>query len=571
MFLLYALVLLAAVLFVEIYITGVVRKNYIENLRESLSVQATLISDSIPFETATPLDDICRDLKEKTGARVTIVAADGKVLGDSDKNSALMDNHADRPEIRQAHFVGTGSSVRYSKTLKLDFLYTAVKVTKGEALVGFIRLAVPLTEVNKAVNLLRLKINLAFILVILATGAFYLWQTGRLRGLTMQVADFSSSIVRGDFEKRLFFEGVGEFNEIADNLNTMAEELKKMIDESEEEKSRLNVILRSIPDALLIIDSKGTIVLSSSASSELFGETPLSGKPVVEVVRSHEFFLMMDTVRQSLLPEEKEIKLDYPEEKYLKVRVSPLCFKGEKFSGFVVILHDITQLKKLEQVRKDFVANVSHEVKTPIASIKGFAETLLEGALEDRENATRFLQTIKSNSERLDNLVNDLMTISSLELGRIGIEKSPVNVAEVMEHILTMLRDKAEKKGLKIGTSIKPGLETIEADRDRLIQILTNLVDNAIKFTEKGSVTFGVDEEEGRPVLFVKDTGIGVPKKHLPRLGERFFRVDPSRSRALGGTGLGLAIVKHLVMAHGWKMKIDSTEGEGTKVTIEVQ
>lgn len=570
-FLFYAVALFAAILFVEFYITGVVRENYIENLRNSLAVQGRLISESMPFDTENGLDPLCREFKEKTGARVTVVAPDGKVLGDSDGESALMDNHAERPEIRQALFIGTGWAIRYSDTLGTDFLYTAVKVERGDAAAGYVRLAVPLKEVNKSVNALRLKLDSAVILVLLATGAFHAWQTGRIRRLTRQVADFSGSIVRGDFEKRLYFEGMGEYGEIAGNLNAMSEELKSRMDESETESNRLNVILTSIPDALLIIDEKDTVTLSSIASREFFGVDAINGRPYVEVVRSHELTSIVDDVRSSLRPDEREITLDYPEEKHLVARVSPLFFREEELSGFLAIFHDITRLKKLEEIRKDFVANVSHEIRTPIAAIKGFSETLLEGALEDRENARRFLGTIKSNSERLNSLVEDLMTISRVELGDIRVEKTAVDLEDVMGHVTAMLGEKAASKGLFLKTAIKPGIGEIPADRDRLTQILTNLVDNAIKFTEEGGVTLGADEEGGRTVLFVRDTGIGVPRKYLRRLGERFFRVDPSRSRALGGTGLGLAIVKHFVKAHGWRMKIESTEGEGTTVKITIQ
>ncbi len=219
-------------------------------------------------------------------------------------------------------------------------------------------------------------------------------------------------------------------------------------------------------------------------------------------------------------------------------------------------------------MRKDFVANVSHEIKTPITAIKGFADTLLEGALDDKENAVKFLHTIKSNSERINSLVDDLMTISKIELGVIKVQKSVIDAEDVFENVLTILKGRADEKNLYLKTTIKPEFRKLSADKERLIQILTNLVDNAIKFTESGGVTIGIGEEDSKPFLFVEDTGIGITVKHLPRLGERFYRVDPARSRKMGGTGLGLAIVKHLVKAHGWNMQIESVSGKGTKVKI---
>jgi two-component system, OmpR family, phosphate regulon sensor histidine kinase PhoR len=222
----------------------------------------------------------------------------------------------------------------------------------------------------------------------------------------------------------------------------------------------------------------------------------------------------------------------------------------------------------VEQVRKDFVANASHEIKTPITAIKGFADTLLEGALDDKDHALQFLHAIKSNSERINSLVDDLMTISKIEMGVVKVKKQSLRFSDAADAVLAMLSEKAALKNLSLRVAVEPELDNIIADRDRLIQILTNLVENGIKFTERGGVIFGLGEENGRTVIFVEDTGIGIPKQHLPRVGERFYRVDPSRSRQMGGTGLGLAIVKHLVKAHGWDMQIESTLEKGTKVRI---
>ncbi|HYA26572.1 MAG TPA: ATP-binding protein [Thermodesulfovibrionales bacterium] len=564
---LYALVMLLAVVFVELYITSAVRGSYIDNLKTALSGQIKLISHNVTFSQAD-LDPLCRRLKGEIGARVTIIAPDGKVLGDSDSTSSLMDNHAHRPEIEQSVLLGSGFSIRHSNTLKYDLLYTAQKFEHNDKVEGFIRLSVPLKEVDVAVNRLRVNLILVVIMILLATWVFSALQTNHLRRLLRQVMDFSRALARGEIDKKLFLPGTSEFDEIAANLNSMSAELKDIIAESEEEKRRLNEILKSIPDALLIIDSKGIIHLSSSASKEFFGDGPLTGRHFMEVVRNGEFSDLVDSVKGSLLSGIAEFRVDYPDERYLIVRVSPLLYGEKDLSGLVAVFHDITQLRKLEQVRKDFIANVSHEIKTPITAIKGFADTLLECALDDRENAIRFLQTIKSNSERINSLVDDLMIISKIELGVIRVEKSEIDVEDIAGSVVLLLGDKAAEKKLYLRTHINPACRRLSADKDRLTQILTNLVDNAIKFTETGGVTLGIDEEDGKAFLFVEDTGIGVSKEHLPRLGERFYRVDPARSRKLGGTGLGLAIVKHLVKAHGWDMHIESTLGKGTKVKI---
>jgi two-component system phosphate regulon sensor histidine kinase PhoR len=299
----------------------------------------------------------------------------------------------------------------------------------------------------------------------------------------------------------------------------------------------------------------------------------ITGRPFLEVVRNHVLADIVRAAHEQHRPASAEIDIALPRQLHLYATALPILqesLREDRYRGIVVALHDITQLKKLEQVRKDFIANVSHEIRTPITAIQGFAETLLDGALEDREHSRTFVETIKSNSERITRLVDDLMTISKIELGVVAVEKADLAFGDVAEAVIALLRDKAGKKGLVLNASVPPDAGLLHADRDRLIQIMTNLVDNAVKFTEKGSVTFGMTEEEGVTELFVEDTGIGIPEKHLPRLGERFYRVDAARSRTMGGTGLGLAIVKHLVKAHGWDMKIESVPGKGTKVRILV-
>jgi two-component system phosphate regulon sensor histidine kinase PhoR len=295
------------------------------------------------------------------------------------------------------------------------------------------------------------------------------WQTERIRKYVSRISDYAGALSHGLFRKRLYLEGAGEFTELADSLNNMATELESTIQERDEKTNRLSVILRSIPDALLLINTRDIIELSNTAAKELFGDSLLDGRSYIEIVRSPNFSELINTVKQERLPGSVDIVIDFPEERYLTVRVSPLSYKVGEIAEFVAIFHDTTQMRKLEKMRKDFVANVSHELKTPLTSIKGFAETLLDGALSDREHAEQFLRTITSHSDRLNRLVEDLLTLSKIELGVIKINKTP------------------------------------------------------------------------------------------------------PRSRELGGTGLGLAIVKHIVIAHGWQMKVESKVGQGTIVKIFYQ
>jgi two-component system, OmpR family, phosphate regulon sensor histidine kinase PhoR len=560
--------MLLAILFVEVYFTAAIREAHIATLRDNLGVQAALIADRLSFHASSPLDEACKQLKNKTGARVTIIALSGRVLGDSDTPSPDMDNHAHRQEIQQALLNTTGMAIRFSDTIRYDLLYVARKSLVNGEPAGFVRLSVPLRDIDRAVNGIRIKILTVVISILLATGLFSFWQIEHIRRLTGRIRDFSRSLARGELGKKLFIEHAGEFKEIAESLNTMSLELQKSIAASDEEKYRLNTILRNIPDALFIIDAHGVIMLSSLAAGKLFGEMTLQGRRFIEVIRNSEFLTLMEQVQKQRAIGVAEIRIDSPLERYCVVQVSPLFSSETGQSGSIAIFHDITKLKKLEQTRKDFVANISHELKTPITVIQGFAETLLEGALDDTQHARKFLKTIKANSERINSLVDDLMTISKFELGVMTVQKTTVALAEVGEQVMELLRDKAEEKNLFLRMELLPIPKTVEADRDRLIQILTNLIENAIKFTDKGGVTFGSRQENGSTCLYVEDTGIGIAQKHLPRLGERFYRVDPGRSRGLGGTGLGLAIVKHLVKAHGWDLQIESSPGKGTKVKV---
>jgi two-component system phosphate regulon sensor histidine kinase PhoR len=571
-FILSSIILLSAVLAVEISVTGAVRKNAIESTENHLAAQAALAARDIPFTATAPLDRLCGQLKDATGARVTVIAPDGRVLGDSDRESALMENHASRPEIQEASLSGRGSSLRYSETLKTDLLYVARKIERGDRMQGFVRLSVPLSDVDAAINSLRFKLIFIISAILIVMGFFLGGQLDRLRRLTNRIRDFSASLAAGRLERRIFPPQTGEFEDIADSLNNMALALQAEIKSLGDEKAKFETALLGISDGVLLLNQAGKVELANKVFHEMFGvKGEITGRPFLDVVRNHRLADMVREAHERHRPASGELEIAFPKELYLFATALPIIqesMREDQYRGTVVALHDITQLKRLEQVRKDFVANVSHEIKTPITAIQGFAETLLAGALDDREHALKFIETIRANSRRIDSLVDDLMTISKIELGVIKVEKTDLAFEDVAEAVLSLLREKAANRNLSLAASVPPGLGMIQADRDRLIQILTNLVDNAIKFTERGGVTFGVGEESGRTFLFVEDTGPGIPEKHIPRLGERFYRVDTARSRNMGGTGLGLAIVKHLVKAHGWDMQIDSKVGRGTTVKI---
>lgn len=574
----------------ELYLSSVIKDNYISKLKESLTIQTHLIAEQIPFSFSQNLDDFCRRYKEKTGARVTIIDGSGLVLGDSDEPSDKMENHSNRPEIRDAAVEGFGSSIRFSRTVQKDLLYIAIAISKGPEQ-RFLRLSVPLHDINAAMNRVRMRIIIASLISLLIIILIGLILGKRMTKAIEEITTFTKEVASGNIRKRVLLKEKDELGELAGNVSDMAQELSKRLKQSEEGKLKMEAILRNMSDGLMLTDIKGRILLSNSTAKNFFGiESDIEGMTLMETLRKAELMEVIENVVESGKTISYEVEITYPKELYLMTTSSPFLVKGE-VSGVVLAFHDITRLRQLEDIRKDFVANVSHEIKTPITAIKGFAETLLEGAIDDRENAPKFLEAIKNHSERLNSLVNDLLTLSRIELGDIKIQKEDVNLDDVVDTVFATLRNKARSKGLYLKKEIPPDLHKINADRDRLIQILLNLVDNGIKFTEDGGVTVKVKSSEfgvrGMEKIVselktqhseladfdyieicVEDTGIGIPKKHIPRLGERFYRVDRARSRDLGGTGLGLAIVKHLVKAHGWEMEVESIQGQGTKVRL---
>ncbi|MBI4825833.1 MAG: PAS domain-containing protein [Nitrospirae bacterium] len=567
-FIIYLAVFLLSLVFIELYVTDVVRTDYISNLTESLSTQAGLIAEGSLFDEARLPDEFCINAKEKTGARVTAVDNAGNVLCDSDKDASSMENHGSRPEIMQALASGTGSARRYSDTLGYDLLYVAKRIITEDNVKGFIRMSVNLNDVDAAVNGLRFKINLAVLFIFLLSGLVIVWQTEKIRKFVGQITEYAGALEQGLFRKKLYMKDAGEFTEIAESLNEMASELKLNIEKKEKEANRLNVVLKSIPDALLLINPLGNIDLSNNAAVKMFGMSGRNKRPFMEVVRNPALINLIDGVKKNRLPASAEIVMDFPEERHLSVSASPLFYNEGELAGIVAIFHDTTALRRLEEVRKDFIANVSHEIKTPVTAISGFADALLDGALQEKENAEKFIRTIRANSGRLNRLVDDLLTLSKIESGAIKISRAEVDINQIIDSVIETLKARADAKGLFLARPAGAAQVSLNADRGRLEQILLNLADNALKFTEKGGVEIGVSSEDGKNYIFVRDTGIGIPENSLSRLGERFFRVDPSRSREMGGTGLGLAIVKHLVKAHGWEMKIESEAGKGTAVKI---
>jgi len=380
-----------------------------------------------------------------------------------------------------------------------------------------------------------------------------------------KIALFGESIKSGNFDRYMapvYDDAVGS---VEKSLGAMAGEIRKTLKKLEDDVGQRESVLSSMGEAVVVIDRSGTITLSNKKGRDLFGGV-LAGKKISLLSRDPMLLSLIEEGKKKWTTVTGEISISEPKNMILLLTISPLI-RNMKTHGSVIIFRDITMLNKLENMRKDFVLNVSHELKTPLTSIRGFAETLIDGGIDDKDNARPFLEIIKNNSERLSRLVEDLLTISNIEMGKMKLNKSKVNVMNAIESAKTILEPKAKAKKLHIKVSSDESF-TVLADKDRLEQILINLIDNGIKFTDTGGLKITASEKEGMIVFSVADTGSGIPQKDVSRLGERFYRVDSARSRDLGGTGLGLAIVKHLVTSMGGTHKIESKQGKGTTVTF---
>jgi two-component system phosphate regulon sensor histidine kinase PhoR len=559
-----------ALLFLALEFSAVrsVKRHLIASYASRLLTDASLVAECLSRSAPAKMDEELARLGRVAGARITLIASDGAVLADSDLDASSLPNNAERPEIREAALSGTGSDVRTDAASGSRALFVARRAALPGGEDGFVRLTGRLAGVDRSLAAFRVLMLTVLLVVFFAATGVAAYARDRFRRIADRISAFSQELAGGNLDHTLVLGGAGDLGRMERNLNRMAEGLRAIIQGQQAEFERLTAILRSIPDALLIMDPEGSIVLASHAARAFFGQSNISGRAVRSVVRSAEYYTLLDDARPSAESITRVVVLPHPRERFVSVTVSPLFTKNAVLSGYISLFHDITEIKKLEKVRRDFVANVSHELKTPIAAIKGFAETLLDGAIDDRENARRFLGIISAQSARINTLVEDLLVLSRIELGVTKTEKAPVALGEVLAHVFATLDERARLKGLALSAAPKCEGFVLDADRDQLIQILTNLLDNAIKYTERGGVSVSLAAGETGTALVVRDTGIGIPARDLPRIGERFYRPDPSRSREMGGTGLGLAIVKHLVRAHGWTMAIESIEGAGTTVSV---
>jgi two-component system phosphate regulon sensor histidine kinase PhoR len=562
-----------------LYSSTVVRDFYVSSLGERLELEARLIAKALPsISDSREFDLLCRNLANVLVTRITIVGADGRVLCDSVEASVTMENHRWRPEVIEALKTGSGSSFRYSTTTGEELFYRAFLQDEGESQ-RIVRLAIALDEVQAVTNSLRRSLFLGF-LVASAVGLLLAFAfSRRLSRRVKRLVEFSGQVAEGVFPQNFFGKsGRDEIHRLERHLNDMSEKIRQNVQQVIAEKEKANSILRGMMEGVLVIDPKGRVLVINEQAQNMFNLSPdrdIRGASILELSRHPEMKKLIEQILVfDFTSERYSRQVELHEGRWFRVNAVSLRNNQSSTYGSILVFHDITEVKQLERMRSDFVANVSHELRTPLTAIRGYAETLCQTPPDDPADAQHFLSIIEKHAERLSRLTEDLLTLSDLESGKIEIDFNPVDIKRVVQSVSEVFSDAANKKQVTLEQVIEQGLPAVMGDVDRLQQLLINLVDNAVKYTPvNGTVTvkaqrITINSSIDAVELSVIDTGTGIPEHAIPRLTERFYRVDKARSRELGGTGLGLAIVKHIAQAHGAQLKIESALHKGTMVSV---
>ncbi|GIM27895.1 PAS domain-containing sensor histidine kinase [Clostridium polyendosporum] len=529
---------------------------YIENSKRNLKHYNDLLSALILSDVPNKVDKLNELKKIDQEIRFTYITKDGVVILDTDTRLQDLDNHLSRTEIIEAIHGGEGSSVRYSKTLNKNLVYYATKLKDG----SIVRTSIPLDNVRIFQNKNIKYYIITLLFVILLSVILSLKLTKFIVNPVEELEFITARIAKGELDRRVRLSSINELGSLGKTFNYMADQLQSTMAELIDKQNRLEAILKSMDSGVIAVDRRHRVIMINPYAKKIFGiKTDIIGETLMDHIRDFEFDSVFEKPNDY-----KQIKIIWPQERELRIKTAEII-NGYERIGIVAVVQDITDIKKLENIRSRFVANVSHELKTPLTSIKGFAETLKY--VEDEANRQKFLDIINEEAERLTRLINDILTLSNIEQKVENVKKT-FSGEEIIENVFTMMKIEAEKKHINLSVDLKNN-KNLYGDPDKFKQMMINLIDNAIKYSEEGdSVSVATRSEDDNIVITVEDTGIGIPQKDIPRLFERFYRVDKARSRAKGGTGLGLAIVKHIVKAFNGSIEVVSKLDIGTKFII---
>ncbi|NIA23231.1 MAG: HAMP domain-containing protein [Proteobacteria bacterium] len=546
--------------FIFLFSFRTIKIHYITTLTYELKNLANTLSLTvIPMlktDNIVNLDSTVKKIGRDINTRITIIAPSGKVLADSKKNPLFMENHRGRPEIRAALKKGFGTSIRYSTTVKKEMLYVAIPLNSQGKIYGVIRVSLFLSDIYTLLNKLGEKMLYSILIItLLSLIAAFIFSRSMSAPIKQLVKAFGDS-ANGNFDSYLNFNRKDELGDLAKSFNLMNERLKKQFKELRANKEKFGRIISSINEGLLVIDRTGKITLSNKSFQNILSESP-ENKFYWEIFRNPKLIDSVDRVMKENISFSDEI--EFMDKIYL-FSFSFVTANNE----LIVVLHDITKFKKLEKIKKDLVANVSHELRTPLTAIKGYLETMED---ESGENFDRYLDIVERHTDRLINMVNDLLQLSELEKSDHLTEKENVDLKKLAKNVIEIFKKKADDKNISLILDAHDSV-FFNCDSFKIEQMLINLIDNAIKYTDKGEVLVSIKKENNKILLKVSDTGIGIPSEYLDRIFERFYVIDKSRSRMIGGTGLGLSIVKHIVLLHMGKITVDSILGKGTTFTV---
>lgn len=566
----FVVLVLVAMIGLGAYLSNNLRQVRLNNLEERLYVEASMVGETttqflFAEDNLLGLDELARRWSAILGSRVTIIGTDGVVLGESDEDRTTMDNHITRPEIIQAGAEGQGISVRFSQTVGYEMMYSAVTLEDSSQEVGFVRVALPVEDIEAELTQLRQTILVATLAVGLLTIVLATFIAERTTLPLRQLTSAAEELVMGDVKNRLIPPTRDEIGQLTRAFNAMAVRLQSEFESLDTERAKLASVLQQMTDGVVMVDPAGQVQLINLAAEKIFGVTASEavGDSLVKFVRHHQLIDIWQKCRDT---KEEQVSSYEFGQYHVFLQVVAIPFTNILEGNVLLLFQDLTQVRRLETIRRDFISNISHELRTPLASLKALVETLLGGALEEPPASRRFLGLMENEVDLLTQMVQELLELTRIESGRVPLQLEAVSPAKLMNAAIERLHLQADRAGLTISVNISEGLPDVLADSPRLEQVLVNLLHNAIKFTPEGgeiemAVEAGEDEDDG--ILFiVKDSGVGIPPEDLPRIFERFFKAD--RARAGGGTGLGLAIARHLVHAHRGKIWAESVEGQGS-------
>ena len=546
-----------------------------ESLKKQGQIVAEIIGPKLSERNIQEIDALCDRLTTETSYRITVMAPDGTVLGDSESSPSRMEDHATRPEVKAAMAGSIGSSTRYSFTVNSDMVYVAIPVMRDGKLQGIVRVSTHSERLSQILEGFYVKLGAMILFLIVAVGIISLFLANRINKPIAEIRDAAERFAKGDFgQVTLQSGGAREIAELAASINDMVGQLRERLDIMTRQKNELESLLAEMVEAVVVVDQKKRIVRMNQAAENILQTVfaNAEGRNLLQAVRNTGLNQFVTRTLSSAAPIEEELTVIGNPDRILQAHGAQISDPQGKPAGALIVMNDISRLKAIDQIRKDFVANVSHELKTPVTSIKGFLETLKDGAINDHSTAERFLDIAIKHTDRLTNIIEDLLKLSRVEqdadLGAMKLESA--SVCDVVQSVVRFLDTQTTDKGVKMVVDCDESI-TIMMNRPLFEQALSNLVDNAIKYSSRDSeVSISAKRVDQEVIIQVQDRGTGIPSDQLPRIFERFFRVDRGRDRRTGGAGLGLSIARHIVNLHSGKIDVTSGVGQGSVFTIRI-